>query len=285
MTACSAPRLVPLSRPHNQLAIPELPTQLAFTTSSLKKRKVTRQTTRDQDSPNDLVLPSTEVDPEQPATSFSESLPSGLATPTYVRADSLPASSLPPRLQTNNYSQSFASDYADSTASSPAAASADLSVDNDRGDEIFSSEPTSATSLPSLAANGSHLSLASATRRAIMVADGDLPQRSSSPLKRRASSMEPEAGADAREDVDMISLPPEDGADAAASPQVPPEVPGETHTNGSSDLDNGTNGFPMIHGMSSPSRCSRSALLNVVSRSSAHSRADQDYSDVAARLQ
>lgn len=38
----------------------------------------------------------------------------------------------------------------------------------------------------------------------------DLPQRASSPLKRRASDLEAEAPSSQREDVDMIPVPPSD---------------------------------------------------------------------------
>jgi ubiquitin carboxyl-terminal hydrolase 4/11/15 len=43
----------------------------------------------------------------------------------------------------------------------------------------------------------------------------DLPQRSSSPLKRRASDLDGEVQSSQKDDVDMISVPPSDPADSA----------------------------------------------------------------------
>lgn len=50
----------------------------------------------------------------------------------------------------------------------------------------------------------------------------DIPQRSSSPLKRRASSMDQEMDSDAKEDVDMINPPPPDESEEAGSLASPP---------------------------------------------------------------
>jgi len=43
----------------------------------------------------------------------------------------------------------------------------------------------------------------------------DLPQRSSSPLKRRASDLDGEVQSSQKDDVDMISVPPSDPAESA----------------------------------------------------------------------
>ncbi len=171
--------------------MPELPRQLTFTTSSLKKRKISRQTTRDPDLINsrDSVLPSTEADADadaDPAFSFSAApaTSDGRITPVYLRSDSLPPSGLPSRLQTQF------SDCISSGASSPVAASTDLSVDNDRVEEIFDSD--------------SNLRLSAVSRHVAMGGGAaEYPLRSSSPLKRRASSMDTETESD---DVEMISL-------------------------------------------------------------------------------
>ncbi|KXX75992.1 putative ubiquitin carboxyl-terminal hydrolase 12, partial [Madurella mycetomatis] len=180
----------------------ELHRQLAFTTSSQKKRRITRQATREHTKPDDLVLPSTEEDAD-PSFSFSAASTSGFSTPTFARADSPPRSGVPPRLQT--HSSSFA-DSPSSAASSPCAASADLSIDYDRSADLADPSPTLQPSEDGPAGNQSPV-LHSA-RRALMGGSADTPQRSSSPLKRRASSMEPEKeNADAREDVDMITAP------------------------------------------------------------------------------
>ncbi|KAF7563795.1 hypothetical protein G7046_g302 [Stylonectria norvegica] len=188
----------------------ELPGQLAFTTSSLvKKRKLSRPAPRDQedplhiDSPSpDALLPSREVESEldaddDPVLSLSAasftSVASTLDAPSVARSDSLPASSLPPRLQ-HQPSSLVSADYASSTASSPcASAYADLSIESDRGgDETGSALKPARSQSPFCI-----------YKRAIMNGDSDIPHRSSSPLKRRASSMDPEADAERSRDVDM----------------------------------------------------------------------------------
>jgi hypothetical protein len=154
------------------------------------------------------VLPSTEDDAD-PTFSFSvASTTSGLSTPPFARADSLPPSGVPPRLQTHS---SFA-DSPSSAASSPRAASADLSVDYDRhADVVADSAPTPQPS--DYGPTGNQSPALHSARRILMGGAADFPQRSSSPLKRRASSMEPEQeNADAREDVDMITAPDSQGS-------------------------------------------------------------------------
>lgn len=144
------------------------------------------------------MLPSTEeIDP---TFSFTEAagIPT-IDTPTYVRhGDSLPPSGVPPRLQT----QCSSVPDSPSAASSPCA-SADLSVDFDRGAEFADSasslRPTDWT-LP----GSQSTSFYNTAHRALMGGAPDLPQRSSSPLKRPASSMEPETDStNLKEDVVM----------------------------------------------------------------------------------
>ncbi|XWW97606.1 hypothetical protein V2A60_005591 [Cordyceps javanica] len=168
------------------------------------------------------------------------------SSPVYLRSDSLqPASSLPARFQAAAAAAAAGStvdganarppslrDYASSAASSPcASAYADLSLDGERGiDEAGSA----VTSLPR------SQSPFRVSRRAIMNGDAELPHRSSSPLKRRASSMDPEADAASRNDPDVsmnssqptptakpteapraMSVDPPEGADAPAQ-NLPP---------------------------------------------------------------
>lgn len=192
----------------------ELQRQLTFTTSSQKKRRITRPSTEEHEqhqqqntSPSDQVLPSTEDEPD-PSFSFSTTSPSGFSTPIYVRGDSLPASGIPPRLQTNHSLRSVtATDYTSSAASSPCAASADLSIDNDRGPEFLDS----GAALPPSNLTGARAqsALVNTPHRAVIGGAADLHQRSSSQLKRRASSMDPPQGiTDVKEeDVDMITIP------------------------------------------------------------------------------
>lgn len=182
----------------------ELPGQLAFKTSSSKKRKLSGPAPDDQDPINssspESVLPSCEVD-DDPTLSFSAtSVVSRAETPSYLRADSQPASSLPQRLQQQQQHASSPSllsqDYASSAASSPcASAYADLSIDSDRGaDETGTA--------PNLARSQSPFRL---SRLVVMNGDANLPHRSSSPLKRRASSMDPNNEAGKTLDFEMAS--------------------------------------------------------------------------------
>ncbi|KAM5351565.1 hypothetical protein ACJ41O_004288 [Fusarium nematophilum] len=192
-----------------------MPGQLAFKTSSSKKRKISRPVANDQgpiDSPSpDSVLPSCEVD-DDPVLSFSFSATSASRpdTPSYLRADSQPASSLPPRLQ-QQASSLVSAEYASSVASSPcASAYADLSIESDRGgDETGPAQPSARSQSP--------LRL---SHRAIMNGDADLPHRSSSPLKRRASSMDPENEADKARDVDMGSSQAADTVEGPSQPSA-----------------------------------------------------------------
>ncbi|UKZ80751.1 hypothetical protein TrVFT333_008515 [Trichoderma virens FT-333] len=108
---------------------PELPGQLTVKTSSSKKRKLARPLTIDLDVPTspspDTAIPSCEPD-DDAALSFSATpIASGLEAPLYVRAGSVTASSVPPRLQTQAQahinSSLVSTDYASSIASSPGA--------------------------------------------------------------------------------------------------------------------------------------------------------------------
>ncbi|KAM0284835.1 hypothetical protein ACHAQH_001756 [Verticillium albo-atrum] len=117
-------------------ALFELHRQLAFTTSSSKKRKIApRQIDTDQLQPRtlypDTVLPSCEPD-DDPALSFTSTAFSDnrrgspeveveappTAAPWWLSAENNPASSLPARLQTRQVSLT-STDYPDSAASSP----------------------------------------------------------------------------------------------------------------------------------------------------------------------
>ncbi|KAK1989870.1 hypothetical protein LX36DRAFT_676276, partial [Colletotrichum falcatum] len=195
-------------------ATPELPGQLAFTTSSSKKRKLSRNQARNNDdvsntSSPDTVLPSCEPN-DDPSFSFSAASTDGHSTPTYLRADSYPASSLPARL---HHTSSFVSaDYPDSTASSPCPV-ADLSIDTDRGPDLDPQETGTALSSFSAARSRSPYNV---SRRAIMTSDANPHQRSSSPLKRRASSMDPDAA-----DVPMRDHDTDTPAPADSNPHLP----------------------------------------------------------------
>lgn len=206
---CSSRCVCFLALRFSDLAFPELQKQLAFTTSSQKKRRITRQSTREHNKPEDSVLPSTEIDTD-PAFSFSAASVPDLRTPTFLRADSLPPSSVPPRLQSQG---AFLTDPPSSDASSPCAASADLSIEFDREPDLLDS---STLQQPEYRTTRDQSPVHQSVRRALMGGAADSPQRSSSPLKRRASSMEPEQDIlDGREDVDMLAATDSQTTEAA----------------------------------------------------------------------
>lgn len=194
-----------------------------------------------------MVLSSTEQEAEfdptysfdhQRSTSTSASASvSATNTPAYSRGDSLPPSGIPPHLQTQFSTLSgSATDYAsaDSAASSPCAASADLSVDNDRvSEQLFDSSSTLQAANCGTLRNQSPL--INTPHRALMGGASEQSHRSGSPLKRRASSMDPEyENVDSREDVDMLTVPdaqPQDqnsGQDVKESQPVEAEAAGGT---------------------------------------------------------
>ncbi|KAM0526284.1 hypothetical protein ACHAPS_004017 [Verticillium nonalfalfae] len=201
-----------------RLALFELHRQLAITTSSSKKRKIApRHIDNDQLQPHtpypDIVLPSCEPD-DDPALSFTSTAFSDnrhgspeveveappVAAPWWQSAESNPASSLPARLQTRQVSLT-STEYPDSAASSPSGVG-DLSLDSDRGGYTSGTE-TGPLQPRDTARSQSPFNV---SRRAIMGGDGDAPQRSSSPLKRRASSMEPQQDTEMRgaQEVDSV---------------------------------------------------------------------------------
>ncbi|RWA10790.1 hypothetical protein EKO27_g4321 [Xylaria grammica] len=199
----------------------KLPGQLAVKTSSSKKRKITaRQSiTRNEDiesidSP-DIPVQSCEQDSD-PNFSFTSSFDKLPASPAYLRAESLlPASSLPPRLQTNHTSSLALAEDGSSVASSPSGAYADLTIHSDRGADTpapdFANHP-----------RGSSPFTKTTHHRAIMGGAAEFPERASSPLKRRASSMDPESVTqDANEDVDMVTVSPSDVTALNTSASLP----------------------------------------------------------------
>lgn len=212
--------------------------QLAAKTSSSKKRKIsTRQAAKGDDdldsvSP-DVPRPSCELDCD-PSYSFTSTTPipsAGARSPVYIRSDSqAPVSSLPPYLQT------AASEYASSAASSPTAAYADLSL----RDASPGVDPQPARAASQQGPRGSSPFTSKPTyHRAVMGGAADFPERASSPLKRRASSMDPEEGSgaaategSASEDVDMVQAPTP--ADAA---QAQPPTDASVSTSGRDEKD------------------------------------------------
>ncbi|KAI1417572.1 UCH-domain-containing protein [Hypoxylon sp. FL1857] len=199
--------------------------QLTVKTSSSKskKRKIsTRQSTAADESLSSNSSPDTPLQSCEQDTDHSFSFASSdhLATgsPAYNRTDSIPpASSLPPRLQTNTTSFSYA-DYASSAASSPSGAYAELTINSDRGADTPGPDSGSVTSNLYPPGRASSPFTKTTLHRAVMGGAAEFPERASSPLKRRASSMDPDAvDQDATEDVDMITAPPSDSVDTSKS--------------------------------------------------------------------
>ncbi len=220
---------------------PELPAHAAhpFKTSSSKKRKLAAAAARPFSarqpsaaatatslSPSpDTALPSCELaddndDDSNDRVAYSFTTATSVddnddrsvhreSSPVYLRSDSLqPASGLPARLQaaasssTINGRPRHPSPLHDcnSAASSPSASvHADLSLDAERG---IGEAGSAATILP-----GSQFPLRLSRLALLNGDDAELPHRSSSPLKRRASSMDPDPDASSRngEDVSMNS--------------------------------------------------------------------------------
>lgn len=128
--------------------------------------------------------------------------------------DSLPDSTFPPNIPPHlqNSSSLSALDYISSAASSPSAAYAGLTIEGERSGDPSGSELRGFCTQAEQD-TGSQSPLLPFSHRAIMGGAADLPQRSSSPLKRRASDLEAEVPPG--QDVDMIEVPPSDPANAA----------------------------------------------------------------------
>ncbi|KAI5859320.1 UCH-domain-containing protein [Durotheca rogersii] len=215
--------------------------QLTVKTSSSKKRKISarQQATKDEPSTYSSSSPDTPIPSfeHEPDLCFSFSASSDIVSPAasvYCRANSLPpASSLPPRLQTSTSSLSYA-EYASSTASSPSAAYADLTISSDRGTNTPAPDPGSGSAVPNLYPIGRATSPFPKTthHRALMGGSAEFPERSSSPLKRRASSMDPDpVNQDASEDVDMITAPPSEALRLSTS-ERPNGTPADSPASG-----------------------------------------------------
>ncbi|KAL7627005.1 hypothetical protein AAE478_003781 [Parahypoxylon ruwenzoriense] len=209
-----------------QLHIFSCSRQLAAKTSSSKKRKISARQSAAIDesfaegsSSPDTPIQSCEQDTD-PNFSFSASSDNFTAVSVYRRTNSVPpASSLPPRLQTNTSSFSYA-EYASSAASSPSGAYADLTINSDRGADTPAPDPSSTTSNLHPLGRAPSPFPRTTYHRTLMGGAAEFLERSSSPLKRRASSMEPDTvDQDASEDVDMITAPSTETLDTSKSEQ------------------------------------------------------------------
>ncbi|KAA8572048.1 hypothetical protein EYC84_001974 [Monilinia fructicola] len=189
---------------------------LAFKTSSTKKRKLSPQIVPgiETDRGPDIPISSVEGRESQSPTDlplFDTSLQES------HRAESLPPNTIPSHLQTS--STLPPGDYTSSAASSPSAAYAGLSIDSDKGGEFPSNK--NRRQFPSEQPFELEQQGKSPRHRSIMSGAEDMPQRSSSPLKRPASELEPDLPLSSqKEDVDMVLVPnaQEDTESTVAAP-------------------------------------------------------------------
>lgn len=134
--------------------------------------------------------------------------------------DSLSDSNFPPNIPPHlqNSSSLSAFDYISSAASSPSAAYAGLTIEGERSGDLSGSELRGFCAQTEQDTR-SQSPLLPFSHRAIMGGAADLPQRSSSPLKRRASDLEAEVPPG--QDVDMTEVHPSDPTDAATQSTRP----------------------------------------------------------------
>ncbi|RDW65427.1 hypothetical protein BP5796_10119 [Coleophoma crateriformis] len=193
----------------------ELHRQLTVTTSSNKKRRLSPPHTRGQptDSSSDIPLESVEGY-DSPAR--NDDIPQ-FDLPTTSPSTTAFPSNLPAHLQ--NSSTLSTTDCTSSAASSPSALYAGLSIE---GGEPSGSELGTASFASIDQDIRGQSPLRSFSHRAIMGSGADASQRSSSPLKRPASELEPEATSSLQEDVDMVPVSQLDAADAKEGPGSSP---------------------------------------------------------------
>ncbi|KAI6709922.1 hypothetical protein JHW43_007556 [Diplocarpon mali] len=183
---------------------PQLHRQLVDKTSSTKKRKLSPQTSQSQGSENNPDFPLNSVE----GTDSANDLPRFDIPPTDA--------GLPPHIPSHlqNSTSLGTVDCTSSAASSPSAAYASLSLEGERAADTSGSDRTS------LAPNDSRAQspIKHFSHRPMMGGASDLSQRSSSPLKRRASDLGADGSSSQKDDVDMIPVSPPDPADASEGP-------------------------------------------------------------------
>ena len=141
---------------------------------------------------------------DPPRFDIPTSQESGLALPPHI----------PSHLQTETSFGTF--DYnISSTASSPSAAYAGLSLEGERSGDSLATENSRRSLAPLDQDTRAQSPVRLFSHRTIMGGAADLPHRSSSPLKRRASDLDGEDQSSQKDDVDMISVPPSDPPEPA----------------------------------------------------------------------
>jgi ubiquitin carboxyl-terminal hydrolase 4/11/15 len=191
--------------------------QLTFTTSSTKKRKLSPQSIPDLPLHNSHDIP---LDSVEGRDSPSPTDLPRFDLPANDDLDARSDSALPPHIPSHLAATSAhgPSDGYSSAASSPSAAYAGLSIESERGADSSYLEHRRASLAPAdQDARGQSPRLPFA-HRGIMGGAQDLPLRSSSPLKRRASNLDAEEDSSQKDDVDMITVPDADPADEPTRP-------------------------------------------------------------------
>ncbi|RFU29961.1 hypothetical protein B7463_g6357, partial [Scytalidium lignicola] len=183
----------------------ELQRQLTFTTSSTKKRKLSPQHTTPQDAYTSPDIPLDSVEECESQSSSDLPVPRfDFTSQDEAHSDNALPPHIPSRLHP---SSSFSgNDYISSAASSPTAAYAGLSIESECGGDSQGCEAGAGSqplNEPDRRSQSPNTSRAYAYR-AIMGGAADLPQRSSSPLKRPASDLENNDGQpEQKDDVKM----------------------------------------------------------------------------------
>ncbi|QSZ33484.1 hypothetical protein DSL72_005052, partial [Monilinia vaccinii-corymbosi] len=176
---------------------------LAFKTSSTKKRKLSPQSVPGIESDRSPDIPISSVEGRESQSPTDLPLFDTSRQESH-RAESLPPNTIPSHLQ--NTSAVPTGDYIASAASSPSTAYAGLSIDSDKGGDYPSSK--NRRQFPSEQPVELEQQGKSPRHRSIMGGAEDMSQRSSSPLKRPASELEPDVPLSSqKEDVDMVMVP------------------------------------------------------------------------------
>lgn len=200
----------------------ELQGQLAFTTSSTKKRKLSPQHITGQDYKDSHDVPIKSVEDRE-----SLSPPSDLPRFDLTSSGDIPPDpALPAHIPAYLYNSSSlsATDCVSSAASSPSAAYAGLSIEAEKGGDPLGSELRRGSPEPNEQDITRQSPILPFSHRSIMGSAADLPQRSSSPLKRRASDLEAEVSSSQKDDVDMVAVPSESQESIDTTKQLsPPE--------------------------------------------------------------
>ncbi|CZT06858.1 related to ubiquitin C-terminal hydrolase [Rhynchosporium graminicola] len=165
------------------------------------------------------LSPQTDNNPDIPLSSVED--PESQANEVRFEVPSTSDTTLPPHIPLHLQTSTSLGTVENipSAASSPSAAYASLSLEGERGGDPESARTSSLA--PSDQDIRAHSPVRHLSHRVIMGGAAEHPHRASSPLKRRASDLEPDASPSQKDDVDMIMVPesdhPEPTIDAKSS--------------------------------------------------------------------